>query len=539
MGNKKNYLLLMVFFMNTVFSQVGIGTANPRGALDVNKGTANNMGLVLPTNADPKNLVNPMGGDVAVGTIMYDSTLSCVRVFKPTGWSNCLCDQCGPTPGFTLDCSSGALSGTFTAGTAGAGSKVINYTNATGQSYGAISIASTGVTGLTATAPAGTLATGNGSLTLAITGTPSSSGTASFVVTIAGQTCTFNVQVNGSSPSFTLDCASGALSGTFAAGTPATGSKAINYSNATGQSYGAISIASTGVTGLTATAPAGTLANGNGSITLAITGTPSSTGTANFTLSLAGQTCTFSVTIQSSLRTIRVLSFIPDSWNANLSNGVYSQVARAKMNNPANFGPFGTVKVANFSYSTINVSSASAAEIGAAIDNADIIWIGYIATGYLPENSDKRQILEQKIADKKKFFFIGNDNYNGSFFPAKTSFAGSTYDYFEFGTRQIFIIGGGLANGIFGNVSPGATIQQSRAIGKMTQYSGTPFLRNPDGSVNAVEGDNYVIVGDTNWYTSNETTDGFYNGTPSCSENNSSVIFCNIVEKGVKYILAH
>jgi hypothetical protein len=103
-------------------------------------------------------MINPKGGDVAIGTIMYDSTLSCVRVFKPTGWSNCLCDQCGPTPNpvFTLDCSSGTLSGTFTAGTQANGTKIINYTNATGQSYSAISVASSGVSGLIASSSAGT-----------------------------------------------------------------------------------------------------------------------------------------------------------------------------------------------------------------------------------------------------------------------------------------------------------------------------------------------------------------------------------------------
>lgn len=34
-----------------LFSQVGIGTTNPRGALDINNGTTNNHGLVLPTNS--------------------------------------------------------------------------------------------------------------------------------------------------------------------------------------------------------------------------------------------------------------------------------------------------------------------------------------------------------------------------------------------------------------------------------------------------------------------------------------------------------
>ncbi|PWN68281.1 hypothetical protein C1631_016400 [Chryseobacterium phosphatilyticum] len=197
MKNRKNYLLLMIFFMNILFSQVGIGTANPRGALDINKETTNNMGLVLPTNSDPGNLINPMGGNVAIGTIMYDSTLSCVRVYKSSGWSKCLCDQCGPTPGFTLDCSTGALSGTFIAGVPSTGTKTINYTNASGQPYNAISVTSTGVTGLTATAPAGTLANGSGNISLTVSGTPSGSGIASFVVSVAGESCSFTINVNG------------------------------------------------------------------------------------------------------------------------------------------------------------------------------------------------------------------------------------------------------------------------------------------------------------------------------------------------------
>ncbi|TLX27270.1 hypothetical protein [Chryseobacterium indologenes] len=432
----KKYYLLLVLYANIIFSQVGIGTANPRGALDINRETTNTMGLVLPTNSSPDNMVNPMGGGIAIGTIMYDSTLSCVRVYKSSGWSNCLCDQCG-TAGFTLDCSSGALTGDFRANTNSTGTKVINYTNATGQSYNALSIPSTGVTGLTATAPAGTLA------------------------------------------------------------------------------------------------------NGNGSITLTINGTPSSSGSASFMISIAGQSCTFTITVQAALRTVRILSFIPDTWNANLSNGSYSNIARLKLNNPANFGPNGTVKVTNFSYNTINVSTATAEEIGTAIDNADIIWIGYVATGYLPPNSDKRQMITQKINDKKKFFFIGNDNYNGTYFPAKTTFAGNTYDYYGFGTTQISVMGGGPANGIFGTIPTGQTIQQTRAVGKLTEYAGSAFLSNPDGSVNAVAGDNYVTVGDTNWYTAYESTDGFYNGTSSCTENNSSILFCNIFEKAVQYVLSN
>lgn len=72
--------------------QVGIGTINPRGALDINKSTTNEFGLVLPTNSSTDNIVNPQGGSVVVGTIMYDSTDDCLKVFKLKGWSNCICD---------------------------------------------------------------------------------------------------------------------------------------------------------------------------------------------------------------------------------------------------------------------------------------------------------------------------------------------------------------------------------------------------------------------------------------------------------------
>jgi hypothetical protein len=56
-------------------------------------------------------------------------------------------------------------------------------------------------------------------------------------------------------------------------------------------------VSSTGVTGLTATLTAGTLASGSGSVTFAITGTPVSSGTAAFEISVGGQTCTLSMTV--------------------------------------------------------------------------------------------------------------------------------------------------------------------------------------------------------------------------------------------------
>lgn len=199
----KNFFLLTLLItlickVSLTNGQVGIGTTTPRGALDINKPTTNNMGLVLPTNPDPNNIINPQGGAVAVGTIIYDSTNNCVKYYKPTGWSNCLCDTCSSTPTAlvsSLDCASGALTGTYRENLPSNGTKVINYTGGNGQPYTAFSVASTGVTGLTAIAPSGTLANGNGNFTMTISGTPSGSGSANFTLNFGGQICTFNVNV--------------------------------------------------------------------------------------------------------------------------------------------------------------------------------------------------------------------------------------------------------------------------------------------------------------------------------------------------------
>lgn len=82
------------------------------------------------------------------------------------------------------------------------------------------------------------------------------------------------------------------------AGKPASGiSSLIPYTGSNGGNYTAQMVSSTIVTGLTATISPGTLSNGNGELSVSITGTPVfrsgfNTGSANFTISIGGQTCT-------------------------------------------------------------------------------------------------------------------------------------------------------------------------------------------------------------------------------------------------------
>jgi hypothetical protein len=99
-----------------------------------------------------------------------------------------------------LNCSSATFSATATNGTVYAGTATVPYVGGNGVAYVAgTSIASTGVTGLTATLAAGTLATGAGNATFTVSGTPSGAGTASFAISLGGQSCTLSLTVAAAS----------------------------------------------------------------------------------------------------------------------------------------------------------------------------------------------------------------------------------------------------------------------------------------------------------------------------------------------------
>jgi hypothetical protein len=96
-----------------------------------------------------------------------------------------------------------------------------------------------------------------------------------------------------------LTCGSPIVSGSLYAGATASGVNVfIPYSGGNGGYYNALAYSSTGVSGLTATNSPGSFVQGSGYVTFVITGIPSAAGTANFAVTIAGQTCTFSLTVQ-------------------------------------------------------------------------------------------------------------------------------------------------------------------------------------------------------------------------------------------------
>jgi uncharacterized protein (TIGR02145 family) len=97
----------------------------------------------------------------------------------------------------SLNCAGATTTGTpLWQGSALAGvSTTVSYTGGNAGSYSAQTVNSTGVTGLTASLSAGSVANGNGSISYTITGTPATSGTASFAISLGGQSCTFTIAV--------------------------------------------------------------------------------------------------------------------------------------------------------------------------------------------------------------------------------------------------------------------------------------------------------------------------------------------------------
>ncbi len=305
-----------------VQAQIGMGTPTPRGALDINRPTTNTWGLVLPTNSSTNNIVNPMGGNVAVGTLMYDSTLDCMRVYRSSGWSDCVCICPAAGTITTLNCSGGTFAGTLLSGNSANGANgTIPYTGGSGGTYSAFSVASTGVTGLTLSIAAGSFASGNGSLSYIINGTPSASGTASFAITIGGQSCMLTLSVASGGTVTALDCSSGTSAGTLMSGTAASGvSGTILYTGGNGGAYNAYSVSSIGVSGLTLNISVGSFASGAGSLSYTITGTPSASGTASFPIVIGGQSCVLTRTV-SVTGTITTLDCSGGTSSGNLVSG--------------------------------------------------------------------------------------------------------------------------------------------------------------------------------------------------------------------------
>ncbi len=171
---------------------VGIGTTTPNASAKVEI-TSTTQGFLPPrmTTTQRDAIAAP-----AAGLVIFNTTTNCLNFFMGSGWN----ETCGTliTTGtiITLNCVGATTIGTLTNGTAASGvSTTVPYTGGNGGTFAAQAVSSNGVLGLTANLSAGTLALGAGNLVYTITGTPTTNGTASFAITVGGQSCSFTLSV--------------------------------------------------------------------------------------------------------------------------------------------------------------------------------------------------------------------------------------------------------------------------------------------------------------------------------------------------------
>jgi uncharacterized protein (TIGR02145 family) len=172
---------------------VGIGTDNPNTSakLDISSSTQGFLPPRMTTNQRDA-ITSP-----AIGLVIFNISTNCLNFFIGSGWNETCGNPILPSGTVTtINCGTATNTGTITQGTAASGvSSSVPYTGGNGGSHSGQTVTSTGVTGLTATLSSGTFANGNGTLVYNITGTPSASGTASFALSIGGQTCALNLSV--------------------------------------------------------------------------------------------------------------------------------------------------------------------------------------------------------------------------------------------------------------------------------------------------------------------------------------------------------
>lgn len=189
-----NLCFLFVFTFMTTFAQIGIGTIAPvAGTLLELKAT--DKALVVTRVAGLAAIPTPVNG-----MIVYDTSQNCFRSRENGVWTPCW--NCCAIPSAVagtitaLNCAGVVKTGSLTQAIAlTAVSADYSYTGGNGGTYSSQAITSTGVTGLTATLLAGNFATGAGTITYVISGTPASTGTASFALSLAGQSCTLTFTV--------------------------------------------------------------------------------------------------------------------------------------------------------------------------------------------------------------------------------------------------------------------------------------------------------------------------------------------------------
>ncbi|MBP1164681.1 uncharacterized protein (TIGR02145 family) [Chryseobacterium sp. PvR013] len=221
---RKRYLLSICLMSVLSYGQVGINNKVPRSTLDVTEKTIDGShaeGLMIPretgnalkladsagvygSDQDATLIFVTKEADLSKRTGQVEKVDSRGFYFFDAGinrWVKIVSSSNTNIGQITqLLCSSSAHSGVLTSGTPASGvTTQIPYNGGNGGSYSSLSLPSIGVTGLTAILTADSFQNGSGTLNFSITGTPAASGTATFNISLGGQTCSFSRTVKAGS----------------------------------------------------------------------------------------------------------------------------------------------------------------------------------------------------------------------------------------------------------------------------------------------------------------------------------------------------
>ena len=310
------YLLLLGVSLNA-WSQHGIGTntPNPNAVLELTSPDSD-KGFLAPRVALTSSStlftgVTATASDTGLLVYNTSTTSSTASGLQGSGfyfWNGTYWERFTTSTEnnlvTSLDCHAATFSGTIISGEAANLTVSLPYSGGDGSGYAGETTISSGIelgmTGLTATLQAGTLANGTGILTHVITGTPTESGDAYFGVDFGGESCVLVVPITDSSSGGTAtvsnwDC-SGTATGTLYRGEEAAGVSKIVYADVTKAGTYDISITNNGIT---YSAKGTFVATGNNiAVTLQATGTPIAAGTTSFTLFEASPaSCSFEVEV--------------------------------------------------------------------------------------------------------------------------------------------------------------------------------------------------------------------------------------------------
>ncbi|HEX7847277.1 MAG TPA: hypothetical protein VF476_15865 [Chitinophagaceae bacterium] len=313
-----------------------------------------------------KGFGTPLGAGTFNFNVIYnDDTCSVAVPFLPS--------TAGGPATFTYvatggNCSVTSQTGTYTAQTAITTASVTLSVNVT--AIGTYNITTTAVNGITfSSGPMAFASTGNQTVVLNATGTPTAAGTNTITVTQGSSTCNFTITVQpASSPAvFTYvstggNCSVTNQTGTYTAQTAVTAATVTLSVNVT--TIGSYNITTTAVNGITFSSGAQNFTStGNQTVVLTASGTPTAAGTSTITVTQGSSTCNFTITVQPAPTGAAVFTFVSTGGNCSVTNqaGTYTALTAVTSANTVtlavNVTTIGTYNITTTAVNGITFSS--------------------------------------------------------------------------------------------------------------------------------------------------------------------------------------